>query len=278
MKLPSFSQSETLSSSILTENLSETSVHGHFENCGESQGLLMLDFHVHLARLPEPALICRELHRRHIQSVLVACEPWEWEACTPLFKEFPQTLVPCIGIHPMIAEQDSLQGLEQLRSLLQKFPKAYVGECGLDKRFPGYAPEEVQEEIFISQARLALEFNRPLMIHAVGDYRRILKILEDLGFPSSNAFPVFHRLSGDKEVVKRALRMNALFSVHPDSFRKASTQASLSAIPRENLRLETDADENFPIQNPDKTAKTPGEIAQALIQSLQSVEEKLKSL
>ena len=178
----------------------------------------------------------------------------------------------------MIAEQDSLQGLEQLRSLLQKFPKAYVGECGLDKRFPGYAPEEVQEEIFISQARLALEFNRPLMIHAVGDYRRILKILEDLGFPRSNAFPIFHRFGGDKEVVKRALRMNALFSVHPDSFRKASTQASLSAIPRENLRLETDADENFPIQNPDKTAKTPGEIAQALIQSLQSVEEKLKSL
>ena len=238
----------------------------------------MLDFHVHLARLPEAALVCRELQRRHIQSVLVACEPWEWDACAPLFQEFPQTLIPCIGIHPMIAEQVSNESWEQLKTWLQKFPQAYVGECGLDKRYPGYAPNETQEKLLTFQAKLALEFNRPLMIHAVGDHRRILKILEDLGFPGSNAFPIFHRFGGDKEVIKRGLSLNAIFSIHPDSFRKASTKASLSAIPQENLRLETDADESFPIQNPDGTQKTPGEIAQALIQSLQTVEESLKSL
>ena len=116
------------------------------------------------------------------------------------------------------------------------------------------------------------------MIHMVGDYRRAFSILESLGFPDSSAFPIFHRFGGDKEVIKRGLSLNAIFSIHPDSFRKASTKAILKEIPPENLRIETDADESFPIQNPDGTQRTPSEIAQSLLQQLQAVEKKLQSL
>ncbi|MDY6284130.1 MAG: TatD family hydrolase [Fibrobacter sp.] len=238
----------------------------------------MLDFHFHLARLPEPFLVGEELQKLGGKGVLIACEPWEWKACIPLLSAFPRTFSPCFGIHPMIAEQVSSQDLEALRDFLQKFPEAFVGECGLDKRFPGYAPGEVQERLFVSQARFALELHRPLMIHMVGDYRRAFSILESLGFPDSSAFPIFHRFGGDKEVIKRGLSLNAIFSIHPDSFRKASTKAILKEIPPENLRIETDADESFPIQNPDGTQKTPSEIAQALLQQLQAVEKKLQSL
>ncbi|MBP5247668.1 MAG: TatD family hydrolase [Fibrobacter sp.] len=233
----------------------------------------MLDFHVHLARLPEPQSTAKELEKAGYKAVVVACEPWEWNASAPLFSKYPSTFTPCFGIHPMIASQILESDLETLKSWIQRFPQAYVGECGLDKRYPGYAPGDVQEKIFEFQAKLALEFRRPLMIHMVGDYRRIFQIFERIGFTGSNAFPIFHRFGGDKEIIKKAIPLNALFSIHRDSFRKASTKAALGEIPKSKVRFETDADESFPVEAPDGTKKAPYDIAQALIQNLKNVEE-----
>ncbi len=238
----------------------------------------MLDFHVHLARLPEPLSTAKELQLSDYRAVVVACEPWEWSASATLFSNFRESFTPCFGIHPMIASAVSDKHFEELKNWLQNYPQAYVGECGLDKRYPGYAPGEIQERIFTWQAKIALEFKRPLMIHMVGDYRRVLAILENLGYPNSDSFPIFHRFGGDKEVIQRGLPLNAIFSIHPDSFRKASTRAVLCEIPQERIRFETDADESFPVQNPDGTKKAPSEIAETLLQNLNAVEQGLKNL
>jgi len=238
----------------------------------------MLDFHVHLARLPKPLSTAKELCRSGYKANLVACEPWEWDACAPLFSEIQESLTPCFGIHPMIAEDVQSSDMEHLESWIQKFPQAFVGECGLDKRFPGYAPGETQEKLLIFQAKLAIQYKRPLMLHMVGDYRRVLTILENLGYPNSESFPIFHRFGGDEEVVKRGIPLNAIFSIHPDSFRKMSTRAALRKIPKEHIRFETDANESFPVQNPDGTTKAPREIAEVLIQDLNAVEQALQNL
>lgn len=205
----------------------------------------MHDFHVHIARLPCPEELSRELLKKNYRAVIVACEPWEWEKAERLLPIWKESATPCFGIHPMIAGTFDRKQLDALTKLLEKHPEAFVGECGIDKRFPGYGPDSVQEEIFRFQARLALEFKRPLMLHVVGEHRRILKILEEEGFSASGPQPIFHRFVGDRETIDRAIKLNALFSLHADSFRKNSTRESLFRIPAERIRFETDADEKF---------------------------------
>lgn len=237
----------------------------------------MLDFHVHIARLPEPFAVARELERISYRANLVACEPWEWESSLPLIENFPQMFTLCLGLHPMIAERSDEKDLAALEKLLRENPVAIVGECGLDRHSPGYGPGESQEKIFCRQARLALELSRPLMIHAVCDTRRILSILEELGFPGENSRPIFHRFNGDREIVSRALKLGAIFSLHPDSFRRASTREALLRIPKENIRFETDADSSF-VKARRLTEKGPAEIAQALVENLESVRANYEAL
>lgn len=205
----------------------------------------MLDFHVHLARLPRPERLSLELIEKGYRAVIVACEPWEWEKTERLLPIWKKSAIPCFGIHPMIAGVFDKKRLNELRELLKKHPGAFVGECGIDKRFPGYGPGEIQEEVFRFQARLSLELRRPLMIHVVGNHRRVLGILEDEGFSASAPQAIFHRFGGDRETINRAMLLNPIFSLHPDSFRKASTRDALSLIPQERIRFETDADENL---------------------------------
>ncbi len=222
----------------------------------------MLDFHIHLARLPRPEELSHELLDNGYRAVIVACEPWEWEKTERLLPIWKESAIPCFGIHPMIAETFDRKQLDALKKLLEKYPKAFVGECGIDKRFPGYGPEDlVQEALFRFQARLALELNRPLMIHVIGDHRRILKILEEEGFSASGPQPIFHRFGGDRETINRAIGLNALFSLHTDSFRKNSTRETLSRIPAKRIRFETDADEKFSPANAETLVNRLKEVA-----------------
>lgn len=205
----------------------------------------MLDFHIHMARLPHPGELSRKLLAFGYRAQIVACEPWEWEKSSEILPIWSDSATPGFGIHPQIAETVGNEEIFRLREFFQKYPQAFVSECGLDKRFPGYGEGQSQEKLFRAQARLAREFERPLMLHVVGDYRRCLKILESEGFSASGPQIIFHRFGGDTEIVNAALRKNALFSLHTDSFRKPSTKKAILSIPEKRVRFETDADENF---------------------------------
>ncbi len=227
----------------------------------------MLDFHVHIARLPDPEELSRELLEKGYRAQIVACEPWEWEKTERLLPVWKGAALPCFGVHPMIARDFDPQNFETLRGLLLRYPESSVGECGLDRRFPGYEPGGIQERLFRAQARLALSLGRPLMLHVVGDHRRILSALEEEGFSKSGPPPIFHRFTGDGETVSRALKLGAIFSLHSDSFRKSSTRKAVLQIPRKNVRFETDADEAF----------YPA-TADALVSRLRETENLLKQL
>jgi TatD DNase family protein len=235
----------------------------------------MFDFHIHIARLPHSKQLTQLLLDRNYDFIAIACEPREWRVVTQLKKEFSSGLKPfkaSYGIHPMIATQVTDEMLAKLRTLLEEDKRAIVGEAGIDKRFPGYE-DGSQDEVFLAQAKLALELKRHLQIHCVGNYMRVLKLLEKAGYESDAltdlsqtalqnrdsspdpdtpqpplqkmSCPIFHRFGGDLSVVKKALPYGALFSLHADSFRKKSTVAAIPHIPQERVFFETDADETF---------------------------------
>lgn len=201
----------------------------------------MLDFHLHLARLPHTEELAEALKRRNYHFVCIACEPWEWEKAKELKAE-----AIAFGLHPMIAEQATDENFKELENLIAGNETASVGECGLDKRYPEYGEGEIQEQVFMKQVALAHKYGRDLQIHCVGDYGRIVKLLKQANYPpkGTDAKPIFHRFGGDAGTVRAALTMGAIFSIHADSFRKKSTAAALAQIPETNIRFETDADES----------------------------------
>ncbi len=259
----------------------------------------MYDFHLHLARLSDPESIADELERRGYHYVDVGCEPWEWEKVRDLKRAEVNAAEKCAeanraayGIHPMIAEKVTEEDFTTLRKFLESDSTAQVGEAGLDRRFSGYESGGAQEKVFRRQAELALELGRDIQIHCVGDYMRIVKVLREAGFktgaaqnnapqnnaPQNNApRPIFHRFVGDVSAVRAGIELGAIFSLHADSFLKKSTAAAIPGIPRDCVRFETDADENFGerFAGMDRTPSAK-EIAEALIKDLGDVQRLYK--
>ena len=243
----------------------------------------MYDFHLHLARLPQPNLIARALIKRGLRFNAIACEPWEWEILQKMEASLFEGSTRSYGIHPVVAADVTEADWERLESLLDNYPDANVGECGLDKRYDGYAEGGLQEQVFRRQAELARNMHRDLHIHCVGDYARIIKILEDCGYPGKKSniksrqrapkvYATFHRFGGDISIVNAAQALNPIFSLHLDSFHKKSTLAAIPQIPAEQLRFETDADETFCTANLLKNESVE-KIADALIEQLKETEQ-----
>ncbi|MCQ2096414.1 MAG: TatD family hydrolase [Fibrobacter sp.] len=208
----------------------------------------MFDFHLHLLRFSSPLTAQGELLDAGCGFNTVACEPWEWE--TTLNMESRDGAYRAFGIHPMIAGKISEKDLERLEEILSGNQDFQVGECGLDKRFEGYEEGGVQERVFRRQVEMACSLRRPLQIHCVGDYSRILRIIqkEEACAKTENPIPqvIFHRFGGDISVARSALKQfgsRVLFSLHQDSFRKKSTITAIREIPSEQVRFETDADD-----------------------------------
>ncbi len=234
---------------------------------------MMYDFHLHLCRIPYPVEVAELLKKANVGYNNVTCEPWEWEKTTEIGES------STFGIHPVIATKVSEDEFRHLEALLLENPKAQVGECGLDKRFPGYEPEGIQDQILKRQIELSKKLNRPLHIHCVGDYMRIIKMIECSGFVDGNRENgiIFHRFGGDISITKAAQKLNPIFSLHKDSFRKKSTVEAIKVMNPDQVRFETDADESF-VCKTELEKNSAANIAKKIQDELANVQKMYESL
>ncbi len=78
------------------------------------------------------------------------------------------------GIHPWNAAKADEAAMQALERLVGLPNVVAVGEAGLDKlRGPGL---DVQQQVFVSQARLAEQARKPLVIHAVRAWAELLRL------------------------------------------------------------------------------------------------------
>jgi TatD DNase family protein len=68
----------------------------------------------------------------------------------------------CLGVHPHEAAEPG--DLAELRALLEHPKAVAVGETGLDY-FRDYAPHDAQQRLFDEELALALEVDKPVVIH-----------------------------------------------------------------------------------------------------------------
>jgi TatD DNase family protein len=168
----------------------------------------------------------------------------DWDEVVSLAREVPE-VHPSLGLHPWWVPDRSPAWLDRLTRLVEATGCA-IGEIGLD-RWKKDLPYTDQEDVFLAQLALGAERNRPVSIHCLQAWGRLLELLETNPLPPRGF--LLHSYGGSAEMVDRFAPLGAYFSIpgyylHP---RKDRAWRLLDVIPTDRLLLETDApDQGFP--------------------------------
>jgi len=153
-----------------------------------------------------------------------------------------------VGTHPWDAEGlESLGDLEdRLRKRLYGDLKLGVGEIGLD-RLKSRDISRRMHDLFDMQLRVALEFNRPVVLHGAKCWGQVVKTLQTLAWtlPGLPGF-LFHGFSRSDGLIPDIVKLNGYVSVGPAVLNDHAVnyRALVKKIPLDRLLIETDRTED----------------------------------
>lgn len=165
----------------------------------------------------------------------------DWDAVLAMADEFPE-VYPSLGLHPWYVRERTDGWADRLVEALERTPCG-VGEIGLDKWIRD-ADLDDQEIVFRRQLEIADEFQRPITIHCLQCWGRLLEVLRDSPLPPLERGFLLHSYGGPSELIAEFIEVGARFSfsgyfLHE---RKKDVRARFrDQIPFERLLLETDA-------------------------------------
>jgi TatD DNase family protein len=167
--------------------------------------------------------------------------------CGTSSKDWPQvlqclektsTIFPMIGIHPWFVSNGWKEQFQCLEKMVTDFPMFGVGETGLDFQ-EKFQNRTEQEECFFAHLKLAKKLNRPVAIHCVKAWGRMLEMLRDFPEPKK----ILHAYSGSAELVPELVKLNCWFSFGEGAGnpKHKKARAAVAAVPSDRLLIETDS-------------------------------------
>lgn len=147
--------------------------------------------------------------------------------------------VAAYGCHPWWQQHHQLQHLQQLASWLSRPECVAVGECGLDLAIDG-ADLALQRQLLSAQLALAVDVNKPVILHVRQAHEPLLALLKGFRLPRGG---VLHAFSGPPELAAQYARHGLKLGIggtisYP---RAAKTRRTVAEVPIDWLVLETDA-------------------------------------
>ena len=209
----------------------------------------MIDSHCHLADeafAADLGEVVRRARDARIERALVILEAGnESEASQAARVEqlWPEVRF-AIGVHPHQAHQfaaDPQRAAETVREQFAGTASARaVGEIGLDYHYD-YSPRDVQHAVFRAQLRLALELDRPVVIHTREADEDTIALLREEG--QGRLRGVLHCFTGTAALRDAGLALGFYVSLAGIlTFPKAADLRDVArAVPLERLLTETDS-------------------------------------
>ncbi|OGT31388.1 MAG: hypothetical protein A3E87_03400 [Gammaproteobacteria bacterium RIFCSPHIGHO2_12_FULL_35_23] len=207
---------------------------------------MLVDSHCHLNRLGNEkeldAIILAATQNGVQQMLTVGVRLNEFPAVLAIAEKYAQ--IDCsVGAHPTDAEDEQINA-EKMLQLATHSKVVAIGETGLD--YYRLAADNIiaktqQQENFRLQIRVALQVDKPLIIHtrmAVEDTLRLLREEK-----ASLVQGVMHCFTENWEMAKAALELGFYISISGIvTFKKAfQVQEVASKVPLDRLLIETDS-------------------------------------
>jgi TatD DNase family protein len=151
----------------------------------------------------------------------------------------PDTLLPCLGLHPTSVNADWKCEIEKMHEYDNE-PIVAIGEIGIDCYWSKEFIEQ-QKEAFRLQLQIAHERNLPVIIHSRESIEIILRILKECR--NLDLHGVFHAYSGSRETFGEIQKLGDWYIGIGGvlTFKKASIAENVKDIPLERILLETDS-------------------------------------
>ncbi|SDB51275.1 TatD DNase family protein [Pseudidiomarina indica] len=149
-------------------------------------------------------------------------------------------LIQGVGLHPYFINEHQPSDLEWVATQLQQNAMALVGEVGLD----GVVPQvEKQHELFVAQLEMAIQWQRPLILHHRQSQAELLRLIQPVAAQLPPNPGILHAFSGSYEQAMAWVKLGFMLGVggtitYP---RAQKTRRALAQVPLEFLLLETDA-------------------------------------
>ncbi len=145
--------------------------------------------------------------------------------------------------------EDEFVWESRLRSLLNAYPLAGVGECGLDKQRRSLVSLSDQVDATMRQLSIAADLQRPATLHCVRAYGTLIEAIdrfrrENPVASDNNRNPiVLHRFAGDSSFVPRFCRLGCYFSFSVNELNKTNDKSisCVKAVPDDRFLLESDS-------------------------------------
>ena len=144
-----------------------------------------------------------------------------------------------VGCHPDEAGSVNADAINKLKELSFDKKCLAIGEIGLDYHYLSF-DKEVQKKAFEMQLALAIELDKPVIVHSRDAWLDTLNILKAYSNNLKKGF-LMHCYSGSKEMAKILLDMGAYFALGGViTFKNAKKDDVIKSIPMDRIFCETD--------------------------------------
>lgn len=204
--------------------------------------------HVHFSQFTDDiSEVLTRMREAGVSTITVGCDHITSRAARDFAHAYG--LYATAGLHPSDNRAEPLDE-EGIRELLKDERVVAVGECGLDYSRLGENPDEEKErqkDVFRRQVALAVEADKPVMIHCRASgkdaeqntdaHEDCLAILKE--FPGVR--PILHFFTGSPEIAAKYSTLDAYFSFSGVVTFAPMYDATILAVPVNRILTETDA-------------------------------------
>lgn len=182
--------------------------------------------------------LLQDVHDAGVELIVdPGCDLKSSRAALSLAERFP-FVYAAVGIHPEELQDSTPETLAEIGELAENPRCAAIGEIGLDYYWDAGHKEE-QKLLFRRQLQLALELDKPVVIHDREAHGDCFAIVRD--YPGLRG--VFHCYSGSAEMARELLKDGWYLGFDgPVTYKNARKTLEVLAIcPLERILIETDS-------------------------------------
>ena len=151
-----------------------------------------------------------------------------------------EQIYAAVGIHPHDTKEWKDDLIDEIKNLAMHKKVVAVGEIGLDYYYD-FSPKKIQINAFEKQIDLAVELNKPIIVHNRESNTDLMNIIQR--YKDTNLRAQFHCFAGSLNDAMTLINMGHFISFPGNiTFKKMENLRNiLSGIKVENLLLETDS-------------------------------------